>query len=348
MTFAWPWAFMALAPLILFAILHWIGQRHRSIAFSALHHMQRGQRSIRQQLLWLPPTLYLLCAAAVIFALARPQKEREEIREVHEGIAIMMLIDISSSMDMNTGFSGSRETRLEAAKHVLEGFVAGDGDQLSGRPHDLVGIVSFARYADTVCPLTLSHEAVTYITREIQVQDRPNEDGTAYGDAAALASAHLKMYEELQHDAQGKSIIPEIKSKIIVLLTDGENNCGTHLPTQAAAMAREWGIRIYTINFGEQLSPSKTGGNVSASDLMSPTEKTLREMAEMTGGIYRQATDSDSLRAVYAEIDQLEKSDLKPIAYTQKEEAFAPFALSALALLCGSILLNTTVLRRVP
>ena len=143
-------------------------------------------------------------------------------------------------------------------------------------------------------------------------------------------------------------MIPEIKSKIIVVLTDGENNCGTHLPIQAAAMAREWGIRLYTINFGEQPATPKPGADLSAEDLMSPTERTLREMADMTGGIYRQAVDGDSLRAVYAEIDQLEKSDLKPVAYTQKKEAFPPFAFAALGCLGGTILLSSTILRRVP
>ena len=119
----------------------------------------------------------------------------------------------------------------------------------------MIGLVTFARYADTVCQLTLSHDALTYITREIEVQDRPNEDGTAYGDATALAAAHLKTYETMQNQGKRSSVIPDIKSKIIVLLTDGENNCGNHLPIQSAAMAREWGIRVYTINFGELASP---------------------------------------------------------------------------------------------
>ena len=348
MSFAFPWAFLALIPVLALAIRQWRARKEQALSFSALHHAEKAGRSLRQQFLWLPPALFYAAMLTAIIAFARPQVAEQATKEVHEGIAIMMLIDISSSMDMNTGFSGKRETRLEAAKHVLEGFVAGDGDKLPGRPHDLVGIVSFARYADTVCPLTLSHEAVTYITREIEVQDRPNEDGTAYGDAAALAAAHLKTYEDRQNEADHETVMPDIKSKIIVLLTDGENNCGAHLPLQAAAMAREWGVRVYTINFGDQPELPKGSEDIEAADLMSATEKTLREMAQITGGIYRQATDGDSLRAVYAEIDQLEKSDLKPVAFTQKQESFTPFALAAFCCLTGTILLNATVLRRVP
>ena len=173
MSFAYPWAFLALIPLALLAWLHRRRRHQHALSYSSTEHLQDAEKSLRQRLLWLPPFLFLASMIAVVVALARPQTDQVQTRDVHEGIAIMMLIDISSSMDMNTGFAGSRETRLEAAKKVLEGFVAGDGDTLKGRPHDLVGIVSFARYADTVCPLTLSHDAVTYITREIEVQGSP-------------------------------------------------------------------------------------------------------------------------------------------------------------------------------
>ncbi|MFT5125252.1 MAG: Ca-activated chloride channel family protein, partial [Verrucomicrobiales bacterium] len=310
-----------------------------------------GERSLRQRFLWLPPVLYFMGLAAIVCALARPQTNELATQEVHEGLAIMMLLDISSSMDMNTGSGKSRETRLASAKQVLEGFVVGDGEKLAGRPHDLIGLVTFARYADTVCPLTLSHDALTYITREIEVQDRPNEDGTAYGDATALAAAHLKTYETMQNQGKRSSVIPDIKSKIIVLLTDGENNCGNHLPIQSAAMAREWGIRVYTINFGELASPRSVEtelGKVQLPDEMSATEATLRQMAEITGGIYRQAADAQSLRAVYAEIDELEKSQLKPVAIVQKNERFAPFAASSLVMLGLYVVLASTWLRRLP
>jgi Ca-activated chloride channel family protein len=351
MIFAWPWALVGLVPVAWLAFRYRRGRARRAISFSSLEGFSDHERSLRQRLLWLPPALYFLGLATIVVALARPQTNQLATRDVHEGIAIMMLLDISSSMDMNTGSGKSRETRLASAKQVLEGFVVGDGGRLTGRPHDLIGLVTFARYADTVCPLTLSHDALTYITREIEVQDRPNEDGTAYGDATSLAAAQLKMYESMQNRAKRSSLVPEIKSKIIVLLTDGENNCGNHLPIQAAAMAREWGIRVYTINFGELAGPRSvetTLGKVQLPDEMSATEATLRQMAEITGGIYRQAADVQSLRAVYAEIDELEKSQLKPVAIVQKNERFAPFAASSFLLLGLYVLLASTWLRRAP
>jgi Ca-activated chloride channel homolog len=351
MTFAWPWALSGLLPVGWLAIRYWRARNRRAISFSSLDVLPDGERSLRQRFLWLPPVLYFMGLAAIVCALARPQTNELATQEVHEGLAIMMLLDISSSMDMNTGSGKSRETRLASAKQVLEGFVVGDGEKLAGRPHDLIGLVTFARYADTVCPLTLSHDALTYITREIEVQDRPNEDGTAYGDATALAAAHLKTYETMQNQGKRSSVIPDIKSKIIVLLTDGENNCGNHLPIQSAAMAREWGIRVYTINFGELASPRSVEtelGKVQLPDEMSATEATLRQMAEITGGIYRQAADAQSLRAVYAEIDELEKSQLKPVAIVQKNERFAPFAASSLVMLGLYVVLASTWLRRLP
>ena len=145
---------------------------------------------------------------------------------------------------------GRRKTRMEVAKRVLEEFVLGDGKELKGRPNDLIGIITFARYADTVCPLTMGHQALASMARDIQVNERPNEDGTAYGDAAALAAARLSHYEKQLQEEGLASDSMNIKSKIMVLLTDGENNCGRFLPLQAASMAKEWGIKNLLHQFG--------------------------------------------------------------------------------------------------
>jgi Ca-activated chloride channel homolog len=350
MILAWPWALALLAPMMLLLVWQWRRRRRNALPFSSLHAVRAAGRTWRQRLVLLPPLLQLLTLSCLVVALARPQKDTVESKQVKEGIAIELLMDVSSSMDMSTAF-GRSETRLEAAKQVMEDFVAGDGDELTGRPDDLIGIVTFARYADTICPLTMSRDAVVHMTREIEVQNRPNEDGTAYGDATALAAAHLKMFEERQAAGRGSSTMPDIKSKIIVLLTDGENNCGKHLPLQAAGMAREWGIRVYTISFGDkpQVRQVETSnGRMAVPDEMSATEKVLRQMADSTGGIFRRAADMDSLRAVYAEIDRLEKTELKPLAYTRKDEAFGWFLLLALGFLCADVWIRSLMIRMVP
>ena len=355
MNFAYPWAFLALVPLVAIGWIRWRRRASVALAYPVLDAAPT-RRPWRAWLLFIPPVLQTLAAVGVVCALARPQKEVLATKDVREGIAIMTLLDISSSMQMEMGFEGKKANRLEVAKKVLENFVAGNDTTLGGRKDDLVGLVTFARFADTVCPLTLSHDAVIYLTREVEVQDRPNEDGTAYGDATALAAAHLKKYEELQQDSEESlskdAVVPEIKSKIIVLLTDGENNCGNHLPEQAAAMAKHWGIRIYTISFGDppkkKLVKATDGSDVSLPLEQSPTEGLLRLMAEQTGGIFRRASSFDTLEAVYAEIDQLEKSELKPVKYKEMEDNFSIFVLSVLGLLVVDIFLRTTLLRTVP
>ena len=162
-----------------------------------------------------------------------------------------MLIDVSTSMDMYIRYKDENVTRMEVAKKVVEEFVAGDGEELKGRPDDLIGIVTFARCRH-YCPMTLGHDALVQMVRELTINERPNEDGTAYGDATALAAARLRSLEGQDDD---------IKSKVIVLLTDGENNCGEHLPLQAAGLAKKWGIRVYTISI-------KSGDRVSVQKLM--------------------------------------------------------------------------------
>jgi Ca-activated chloride channel family protein len=315
----------------------------RPLLFSSVAALGELPRSLRQRLTFILAFLQLVALALIIVAIARPQRQTDTEHHEQEGIAIQMLIDVSSSMDFTVDYHGQQRTRMDIAKQVLQEFVIGNGDDLTGRPNDLVGIISFARYADTVCPLTLGHDALTQIASGITINDRPNEDGTAYGDATALAAARMKMLEETLTDGQGADDF-QIKSKIIVLLTDGENNCGRHLPLQAAAMAEEWGIRVYTISLGEK--PKTTSAN--APGPVNQTEELLSRMAEMTGGIFRQAHDFDSLRSVYTEIDQLEKSEVRARQYQDYEEGFPPFCAAALMFLLVGTGLDLTVFGRNP
>ncbi|WP_411825264.1 vWA domain-containing protein [Luteolibacter sp. AS25] len=343
MSFAASAYFLLLLGLPFLAIYQLRRRRRQAIPYPSFAILKGTPRTWRQRLLFIPPLLLYLALAALITCLARPQVESTGKRQDREGIAIQLLVDVSSSMDMNVDTGDGRMTRMEVAKKVLEEFVAGDGEELNGRPNDMIGVISFARYSDRICPLTLGHDAVTYMIREITINTRPNEDGTAYGDATALAAAQLKSEE----DREGS-----LKSKVILLLTDGENNCGQQMPLQAAAMAREWGIRIYTISLQEQ-DPPEIITNDDGEKFLKPepptqSDQVLEEMASMTGGIFRTAHDLDSLQSVYAEIDELEKTKIKEVDFKEMDEAFSPFAMGALALLLFRTLLTSTILRTSP
>lgn len=335
------WLFlMLLLPVVM--LLQRRQRRIDAIAYSSLSLFEGGGRTWRQRLLFIPPLCLHLALGCLIVCLARPQTETTAQREDREGIAIQLLVDVSSSMETDMDTPDGSMTRMEAAKKVMEEFVAGDDKELSGRPDDMIGIVSFARYSDNICPMTLGHDALVYMIRELTINDRPNEDGTAYGDATALAAAQLKSQEQREGT---------MKSKVILLLTDGENNCGEQMPLQAAALAKEWGIRIYTISLQETNKPRRV--TTDEGEFLQPEERPesdriLEKMAAATGGVFRTAHDMDSLQAVYKEINELEKSKLKTVGFIDHDEAFTPFALAALGLLLLRYVLSSTLLRISP
>lgn len=342
MTFSAPYWFVFLLFIPLLIIYQRKQRRKDAVGYPSLHLFDGGGRTWRQRLLFIPPLCLYLALACLIACLARPQVESTGQREDREGIAIQLLVDVSSSMDMDVETSDGPMTRMEVAKKVMEEFVAGDGTQLSGRPDDMIGIVSFARYSDNICPMTLGHDALVYMIRELTINDRPNEDGTAYGDATALAAAQLKS----QENRDGT-----MKSKVILLLTDGENNCGEQMPLQAASMAKEWGIRIYTISLQDTEKPkivTTDKGKFLKPQQMSESDRVLEKMAAATGGVFRTAHDMDSLAAVYQEINELEKTKVEEVGFVEYDESFTPFALAALALLLLRYTLCATLLRIAP
>lgn len=322
--------------------------------------------------------LRLLALAAIIVAIARPQSGVGKTSVVTEGVAMMMVVDRSGSMNEEISFEGRSVTRIAAVRQILREFVLGtrdtaerEGDDaqrrsnvLPGRPDDLIGIVTFARYAETICPLVRDPRAVAALVDTIETPMLRAEDGTAIGDGVALAAARLRRAEEdltrrALMLASGKDAPPEdgevsvdagftIRGKAIVLLTDGESNTGEFSPLEAAQMAKEWGIRVYTIAVG--------GGDRVIQTPMGPRrvqargldERDLREMASMTGGKHFSATDADGLREVYAAIDALEKTRVESRQYTEYEELFWPFAAAGAGLLALELLLGATILRRTP
>ncbi len=342
-----PWL---LALLVCLPIVVWGWRRWRaraSIRYSSVALAEGATRSLRQRLMPLLPVLRLAALAALVVAIARPQSGVGRSRVSTEGVALMMVVDRSGSMREPMAYEGREMTRLDVVKRVFQEFVLGDGKSLGGRRDDLVGLVTFARYADTACPLVRDTEALSRLTDRLQLVTTRSEDGTAIGDAIALAAARLKRAEEdlasrakqAAADAQGASVRPDflIRSKAIILLTDGHANYGNFTPEQAAALAKEWGIRIYAIGIGG------SAGSRSGAD-----EPTLFAVADVTGGKAWRASDADTLRQVYAEIDQLEKTKIESLAYTEYDEEFAPLALGALGVLLLEGILGASFLRRTP
>ena len=341
MSFVYPWVLWGI-PLLLWLLRGRISRR--SLPVPSLRLWANAEVGWARYL-WVPVALRRLVVVLLLLALARPQAGSTYSLDVSEGIAIQLLVDVSSSMDMSVSSTdGSRSSRMEVAKEMVARFIGGDGETLMGRPEDLIGLITFARYADTRSPLTFGHEALLQIVRDLEIQERPNEDGTAYGDALAIAAARLKNLEELQF---GQSSISgeTIQSKVIILLTDGENNSGAHLPIEAAGLAKEWGCRIYAISLGDSAINAE---DLVKSDNLTPAEQTLQHISEETGGIFRQASDYESLLSVYQEIDRLERTEISTRSFDRVAEWFAlPLGLALLCLLLA-LTLEATVLRVVP
>lgn len=340
MTFAFPWAFILL-PFAAWLVFR--GTNRQGVKIASL-----GQWSFlgkgRARYLWALSALELLFFGALITAMARPQAGSSQSVEEAEGIAIELLVDVSSSMDRSVILPDrSSKTRMEIAKEMLELFILGDGKGLGGRPNDLIGLISFARYADTRSPLTFGHKALAQIVRNLEIQDRPNEDGTAYGDALTLACARLKKLDDVEADESSRRLA-EIESRVVVLLTDGENNSGNHLPLEAAGLAKQWGSRIYTISLSEADSPMRNAEALGEPQLTA-AEQVLQRISEETGGVFRRATGYESLRSIYEEIDTLETSRIETRTFAIVSERFWVPLLLAFGFLAVRLSLNSTWLR---
>jgi len=349
MVFASSWVFLLLIPYFLFLIYLWSRRHNKALKFPTLTFVKQANTGWRSKFAWVPSFLIYTALLFFIVALARPQVMHENSENQVQGISIQLVFDLSSSMDTYIEFGEESVSRLEVAKKVISQFVIGNGKDLKGRPNDLVGLLTFARYADTVCPLTFSHKSLVYMNNKLETNSRPHEDGTAFGDAVALAAARLKKMEDQQDNSTKNYRLT--KTKIIILLTDGENNCGTYLPLEAAAMAKKWGVRVYTISLGEnsvanQKVETSTGEQVSVGRQFSEANKQLIRMAEETGGIFRTAHDYDSLEKIYAEIDALEKSKVSKVSYITLDEYFSDFLSFGLILLLLGLVLQNSLLRR--
>nr|MDA8404537.1 VWA domain-containing protein [Desulfobacteraceae bacterium] len=336
MHFHSPWAFLLLIVIAAALLLRQRVHKTGTIRFSEVIHAGASGVSTRQRLSKIPLVLRSAALVCLVIALARPQTGMEKVRDIDEGIAIQMVVDRSGSMGAGMTYQGMQMTRLDVVKKVFLDFVMGNGADLPGRPNDLVGMIAYARYPDTVCPLTLAHETLPMFVDNTKLVSQKAEDGTAIGDALALAAARLQTAEAALKKQQKE--IPgayKIKSKIIILLTDGQNNTGKRTPLEAAELAAKWGIRVYTIAIGggDNATIQTPLGAFTVPSGGEADTAVLKAIAEKTGGVFREAEDAGSLSAVYKEIDRLEKSEIHSVRYVDYKEGFLPFALLALALI---------------
>jgi Ca-activated chloride channel family protein len=272
--------------------------------------------------------LRTLAIILLIIVLARPQS-RSSWKDIKtEGIDIVLSLDISTSM-LAKDF---KPDRLEAAKEIAADFI-------DSRPNDRIGLVIFSGESFTQCPLTSDHAVIKNLFSGIHTG--MIKDGTAIGDGLATAVSRVK-------DSKAKS-------KVVILLTDGVNNQGSVPPLTAAEIAKAFGVRVYTVGvgtMGKALSP--TGGIYPDGTLeyvyadVDIDDRTLTEIADMTGGKYFRATDNNKLKEVYKEIDRMEKTIFEEKNFTNKAEHFLPFAIAAALLLLAEFLLKNNVFRSIP
>lgn len=326
MTFANPGYLFLL--LLLIPVIGWyiyeLRKADASIQIGDTRVIQKQPKSLRVRLLHLPFILRVAAITLLSLALARPQLTNRWSSESTEGIDIMMALDISGTMLAED----LKPNRLEAAKQVASDFVL-------ARPNDQIGLVVFAGESFTQCPLTIDHAVLVNLFQSVEYG--MIEDGTAIGLGLANAVNRMK-------DSQ-------TKSKVIILLTDGSNNRGDIDPQTAAEIAKTFGIRVYTVgvgSYGQARVPVQTPIGTQYITMDSEfDETTLQRIAQTTGGQYFRATDNSSLKKIYEQIDQLEKTKLRVREYSKHTENFAPFLYAALLCLLGEILLRYFVLRTI-
>ena len=327
--FAYPWLLLLLLAL---PVLAWLRGRRGSapaVMFPTAFLVKDVGGRTRSAAGSLTFNLTLLSLAAAILGLARPQRMLSTDEDKTEGIAICLCVDVSLSMLTEDYFVGGTATnRLVAAKQVMRDFI-------SGRASDRIGIVAFAGNPYLPCPLTLDHD---WLERNIErVQTGITGDGTAIGSGLAAAARRLDLEKK-------------VKSKVIVLLTDGANNSGRLSPQDAAKLAATLGIKIYTIAIGtsgEKASPLP-GGRMYNSGREEFDEPTLKEVARIGNGAYYRAQDSDALKHVFATIDTLERTEVIKRRVSHGEDLYWWFVAVAVGLLALSMLLGQTALRTAP
>ncbi|HUM88518.1 MAG TPA: VWA domain-containing protein [Prolixibacteraceae bacterium] len=316
--------FLALIPVIAWYVFRQ-KKLHASLQVSSTRNLEHLPLTWKHYLRHLLFAITLGVLSLLIVVLARPQSSENWENVQTEGIDIVMTIDVSTSMLARD----LKPDRLEAAKEVATQFIA-------GRPYDRIGLVVFSGESFTQCPITTDHPVVINLLRNTETGVL--EDGTAIGNGLATAVSRLK---------ESKAI-----SKVVILLTDGENNRGEIPPLTAAEIAKTYGVRVYTIGvgtIGTAPYPMQTPFGVRIQDVqVKIDEESLQSIADITGGKYFRATSNDKLKNIYEEIDALEKSKIEVKEFSKKQEEFQKYALAAMLLLVAGILLKMSVFRNIP
>ncbi len=328
MKFAHPyllWLLVLLVPMVAYYIYRTL-QGGAAIRISTIAGVRHAPRSWRYWLRHAPFVMRALAFSLMIVALARPQTVEQQSKTNAEGIDIMLAIDISGSM-LARDF---QPDRLSAAKEVAGSFIA-------DRQGDRIGLAVFAGEAFTQSPLTTDKS--TLQTLLARIRSGVIEDGTAIGNGLATALNRLRESDS--------------KSKVVILLTDGVNNRGEISPLMAADIAADMGIKVYTIGVGKRGKAPYPAidmfGNMTYQMMdVEIDEKTLSEIASRTGGKYFRATDKQKLKAIYDEINQMEKSKVEITDLTIYHEQWVPLLLWALALLLLEFLFTHIILKRIP
>jgi Ca-activated chloride channel family protein len=334
--FEWPWALLLLLGLPLLA--RWKGARSPAVLFNRVAPGMPQSR--RQRWLRLPAHLRFAALALLILAMSGPRLRARHIREISQTIGVQMVVDCSGSMlarDMED--KGGKRARIDVVRDVSRAFAFG-GWGFGGRINDMLGLVAFAEEAVTLCPLTLAHETLWPAIEGIRVGSAA--DGTAIGDAVAVAAARFRTAEIAAQQV--------FKSKAIILITDGENNSGKRSPQEAARLAQQWGVRIYAIairpgEFSVQRTGQKAGQSAGQNG---GAMETLEAMAAATGGIARTAGNGAGLRDIYAEIDGLERAEHAADYWSGGRELIYLLLAGALLLVAAEGALAQTWLRRLP
>ncbi|GAO41713.1 hypothetical protein FPE01S_01_07270 [Flavihumibacter petaseus NBRC 106054] len=318
--------FLVLIPVL--AYWYWKKRQGRKAALlvsdTALY--RQVPRTWKSRLVHVPFILRLFALTLLIMALARPQTRFDEEQVSGEGVDIVLCIDVSGSM-LAQDFTPNR---LEAAKEVAANFV-------DTRKTDRIGVVIFSGESFTLCPITTDKAVLK--SQIFNIQSGLLEDGTAIGSGLATSADRLRT--------------SKAASKVVILLTDGENNGGQIPPVTAKEIAKKLGIRVYTIGVGsEGYAPipvqSESGAVIMQREKVNIDEKLLTEIARETGGKYFRAKDNEGLERIYTEIDQLEKSRFEVSALRRYTERYLPLVLMAIALLAIEWLMRFTILKKFP
>lgn len=316
-------------PLIGYIVWYILKGRHAnpSMKVSTALPYLKGVKSYKNYLLHLPFVLRIITISMVIIVLARPQSTNRWQNTEVEGIDIMLAMDVSTSM-LAMDF---KPNRIEAAKQVAAEFI-------NGRPNDNIGLTIFAGESFTQCPLTIDHSVLLNMLNSVKCDIAAEgiiEDGTAIGMGIANAVSRLK-------DSKAKS-------KVIILLTDGSNNSGEISPEMSAEIAKQFGVRVYTIGVGKNgEAPYPYYGGQVINVPVEIDENTLNKIADITDGDYYRATSNTKLKEVYEQIDKLERTKLNVKEFSTREEEYLVFAIIAFAALLVEIMLRNTILKRIP